>query len=119
MASVLGGTALAFHGPAIAAKVGFVITPEVYCAVYPPFRFCPTDLRSLLSSSLPGRAAAATAQLRRGGIIAAAPALRLSGGTAITSVLDGIKAVDIDGNNVDLTMYSNIPAVLVVNLASK
>jgi hypothetical protein len=34
-------------------------------------------------------------------------------------VLDGIKAVDIDGKNVDLTMYSNIPAVLVVNLASK
>lgn len=91
MASVLGGT-VAFHGPAIAAKVG----------------------------SLPGRAAAATAQFRRGGIIAAAPALRLSGGaTSITSVLDGIKAVDIDGKNVDLTMYSNIPAVLVVNLASK
>jgi hypothetical protein len=83
--------------------------------------FVPLTCRlSLASSSLPGRAAAATAQIRRGGIIAAAPALRLSGGaTAITSVLDGIKAVDIDGKNVDLTMYSNIPAVLVVNLASK
>ena len=32
-------------------------------------------------------------------IIAAAPALRLSGGaTAINSVLDGIKAVDIDAS---------------------
>jgi len=36
-----------------------------------------------------------------------------------TYVLDGIKAVDIDGNEVDLKKYSNIPAVVVVNLASK
>jgi hypothetical protein len=36
-----------------------------------------------------------------------------------TYVLEGIKAVDIDGNEVDLNKYSNIPAVLVVSLASK
>lgn len=33
-------------------------------------------------------------------------------------VLDGIKALDIDGKEVDLGQYSKVPAVLVVNLAS-
>jgi hypothetical protein len=66
--------------------------------------------------------------MRKGCIIVAAPALRdtACGATALgdstnlqTYVLEGIKAVDIDGNEVDLNKYSNIPAVLVVNLASK
>ncbi|KAJ1492707.1 thioredoxin-like protein [Baffinella frigidus] len=36
------------------------------------------------------------------------------------SVLDGISAADSDGNTVDLgAVYGNVPAVLVVNVASK
>ena len=50
----------------------------------------------------------------------AGPSLRLSGGAAglQAAVLDGIKATDIDGTEVDLGKYSSVPAVLVVNLAS-
>lgn len=49
---------------------------------------------------------------------------RLSGGSggalgATAGILDGQKAVDIDGKEVDLgSTYGNVPAVLVVNLAS-
>ena len=50
----------------------------------------------------------------------AGSSLRLSGGATSLNmgVLDGIKALDIDGKEVDLGQYSQVPAVLVVNLAS-
>lgn len=59
-------------------------------------------------------------KIHPGVVAAAAPALRLSGGATQlqAAVLDGIKATDIDGKEVDLGKYSKVPAVLVVNLAS-
>jgi len=57
---------------------------------------------------------------RQGSVAFAAPSFRRAGVTATSmGVLDGISASDIDGKNVDLgATYGDVPAVLVVNLAS-
>jgi hypothetical protein len=70
--------------------------------------------------SLPARRAAAAGLFGASRVALAGPSLRLSGGAAglQAAVLDGIKATDIDGKEVDLGKYSSVPAVLVVNLAS-
>lgn len=71
-------------------------------------------------ASLPARRAAAAGLFGASRVALAGPSLRLSGGAAglQAAVLDGIKATDIDGKEVDLGKYSSVPAVLVVNLAS-
>ena len=70
--------------------------------------------------SLPTRRAATAGLFGANRVAAAGSSLRLSGGATSLNmgVLDGIKALDIDGKEVDLGQYSQVPAVLVVNLAS-
>ncbi len=56
----------------------------------------------------------------RSNLAGTVPALRAGALGLQAGVLDGFSAKDIDGNQVDLgATFGNVPAVLVVNLASK
>lgn len=110
---------MTFRGRAVAALTLTATLWSPYVSAFAPS--CASGLRrasfgpGAAISSLSGRVASGTkvTALRR--LSGGSGALGLSAG-----ILDGINAVDIDGKDVDLSAtYGNVPAVLVVNVASQ